>query len=107
MTKTTTSNCEAADRDVQRRTRPVAGIVVLLVCLTVLITFSVAGDWLENSMTLRQEDIMALAQEDIAPSCPVPATLHFSLAELSRGGEAPRSPKAHFIRTRHFIRTTD
>jgi hypothetical protein len=108
MTETTTNNCEATDREVRRRTGPLAGVIVLLVCVTVLITFSVAGDWLENSMTLAQGEIMTLAQEDISPSCPVPATLRFSLAGLSREGEtAPRSPKAHFIRTRHFIRTTD
>ena len=108
MTETTTNNCETTDRDVRRTTRPFAGIIVLLVCLTVLITFSVAGDWLENSMTLTQADIKTLAQEEIAPSCPVPATLRFSLAGLAREGEtAPRSPKSHFIKTRHFLRTTD
>jgi hypothetical protein len=101
MTETTTNSCGAAGRDVQCRTRPLAGVIVLLVCLTILITFSVAGDWLENGMTLAQEDIVTLAQEDISPSCPMPATLHFSPADLSR--EARRysaRSKAHFIRTR-------
>jgi hypothetical protein len=101
MTETTTNSCGAAGRDVQRRTRPLAGVIVLLVCLTILITFSVAGDWLENGTTLAQEDIVTLAQEDISPSCPMPATLRFSLAGLSREGRqhSARS-KAHFIRTR-------
>lgn len=100
MTETTENSCGAA-HNVQRRTRPLAGVIVLLVCLTILITFSVGGDWLENGMTLAQEDVMTSAQEEIAPSCPVPATLRFSLAELPR--EARRHParsKPHFIRTR-------
>jgi hypothetical protein len=102
MTETTTNDCGAAGRDVQRRTRPLAGIIVLLVCLTILITFSVAGDWLENRMTLAQGDIVTLAQEDISPSCPMPPTLHFSPADLSPEARPhPARSKAHFIRTRN------
>jgi hypothetical protein len=101
MTESATNSCGAAGGDDQRRTRPLAGVIVLLVCLTILITFSVAGDWLENGMTLAQEDIMTSAQEEIAPSCPVPATLRFSLADLSREARPnPARSKAHFIRTR-------
>jgi hypothetical protein len=101
MTEPTTNSCGAAGRDVQCRTRPLAGVIVLLVCLTILITFSVAGDWLENGMTLPQEDIVTLAQEDISPFCPMPAELGFSLAGLSREArQHPARPKAHFIRTR-------
>jgi hypothetical protein len=102
MTEITIKGHGGADGDVQRRTSPLAGVIVLLVCLTILITFSVAGDWLENRMTLTQEDIVTLAHDDISLSCPVPATLRFSPADLSREAKLnPARSKAHFIRTRN------
>jgi hypothetical protein len=93
MTKTTTkyretygktAGCEAA-----RTTGPLTGVIVLLVSMTILVTVSVGGDLLENAMTLSQDDIsVALSQDEISLSCPMPATLRLSLPDLSKEGEA-------------------
>jgi hypothetical protein len=90
MTKTTTKKYgEMPGLELPRSTGPLTGIIVLLVSLTILVTLSVGGDLLENGMTLSQQDIsVALSQDEISLSCPMPATLRLSLPDLSKEGEA-------------------
>jgi hypothetical protein len=93
MTKMTTKYRETdsgtAGCQVPRKTGPLAGVIVLLVSLTILVTLSVGGDLLENGMTVSQDEISQISsQDDISLSCPMPATLRLSLPDLSREGEA-------------------
>ena len=93
MTKTTTNyserHSETAGCEVPRKTGPLTGVIVLLVSMTILVTLSVGGDLLENGMTLSQDEISRLSsQDDISPSCPMPATLRLSVPDLSKEGEA-------------------
>jgi hypothetical protein len=97
MTKTTTkyseTNSGTAGCEVPRKTGPLTGVIVLLVSMTILVTLSVGGDLLENGMTLSQDEISRLSsqegmsQDDILPSCPMPATLRLSLPDLSKESE--------------------
>jgi hypothetical protein len=89
MTKYNETDGGTAGREVPRQTGPLTGVIVLLVSLTILVTLSVGGDLLENGMTVSQDEISKLSsQDDISPSCPMPATLRLSLPDLSREGEA-------------------
>jgi hypothetical protein len=93
MTKMTTKYRETpsgtAGFEVPGKTGPLTGVIILLVSLTILVTFSVGGDLLENGMTVSQDEISQISsQDDISLSCPMPATLQLSLPDLSREGEA-------------------
>jgi hypothetical protein len=76
----TTKTSERSDLDVRHRAGPLAGVMVLTVSLTTVVTFCVVGDIVENGMTL--------SQEEISLSCPMPGSVRFSLPDLSKGGDA-------------------
>jgi hypothetical protein len=95
MTKTTTKNTKNTETHSETMScrvpctaGPLTGVIVLLVSLTVLVTLSVGGDLLENGMTLSQDEISKLSQDEISLSCPMPAALRLSVPDLSKDGEA-------------------
>jgi hypothetical protein len=60
-------NTETPGLHVRRQEGPLAGVIILLFTSTILATFSIVGDLLQDGMTL--------SQEDISLSCPMTATV--------------------------------
>jgi hypothetical protein len=88
MTNITTTSAETGNHQHARPAGPFIGVVVFLVSLTIVAAFTIGGDFLEDALTVSQEELMAVSREDPAPSCPMPATLRIALPDLSRDGEA-------------------
>jgi hypothetical protein len=71
---------ETSRLHIRRQEGPLAGFIILLFTLTILATFSIVGDLLEDGMIL--------LQEDISLSCPMTTTVRFYLPDLYKEREA-------------------